>query len=226
MVGIGGGVPKGALPRLLVVDDDERVLRACARGLRSQCSVIVAANVQQAQRLLSDAAPSAALVDLHLGDGSGIDVIKELKAIAPAATALLMSGLMSFDAVVAAMRAGADDIILKPFTSSQVTAMLHARSSPRPAAPKATSKFFSLQRAHIPDDLTAREREIAHSLACGETAREIACNLRLSFHTIRTHIKNIYVKVGVSNRVELVRWVELESARPPRDPHRDDTGEE
>lgn len=42
-------------------------------------------------------------------------------------------------------------------------------------------------------------------LVLGFTAREIAGDLGLSFHTVRTHIRNIYEKLGVANRVELVR---------------------
>jgi DNA-binding CsgD family transcriptional regulator len=54
--------------------------------------------------------------------------------------------------------------------------------------------------------VTAREIEIIDSLVHGATAREIARQLDISFHTVRTHIRNIYLKVGVANRIELLRW--------------------
>jgi DNA-binding CsgD family transcriptional regulator len=54
--------------------------------------------------------------------------------------------------------------------------------------------------------LTSREQEILESLLSGATAREVAVELNISFHTARTHIRNIYHKTGVCNRVELIYW--------------------
>lgn len=54
--------------------------------------------------------------------------------------------------------------------------------------------------------VTKRERAIIDWLVCGATAREVAAELRLSLHTVRTHIRNVYAKLGVANRIELVRW--------------------
>ena len=54
--------------------------------------------------------------------------------------------------------------------------------------------------------ISTREAEIVDSLVSGLTAREIAADMRISFHTVRTHIKNIYEKLGVCSRVELIHW--------------------
>lgn len=54
--------------------------------------------------------------------------------------------------------------------------------------------------------LSVREQQIVESLLYGATAREVADDLRLSFHTVRTHIRNIYAKLGVGCRIELARW--------------------
>jgi len=54
--------------------------------------------------------------------------------------------------------------------------------------------------------LSPREMAVAERLIDGWTAHEIAADLGISFHTVRTHIRNIYIKAGVANRVELVRW--------------------
>ena len=55
-------------------------------------------------------------------------------------------------------------------------------------------------------EVTRRELEIIDYLVEGATARDVANQLHLSFYTVRTHIKNIYDKLGVMNRVELLRW--------------------
>jgi DNA-binding NarL/FixJ family response regulator len=54
--------------------------------------------------------------------------------------------------------------------------------------------------------LSLREEQIVSSLIVGATAREIARELELSFHTVRTHIRKIYAKIGICCRVELVNW--------------------
>ena len=54
--------------------------------------------------------------------------------------------------------------------------------------------------------LSLRELQIVDSLVHGATAKEIARELVLSFHTVRTHIRNIYGKLDICNRVELMRW--------------------
>jgi DNA-binding CsgD family transcriptional regulator len=51
------------------------------------------------------------------------------------------------------------------------------------------------------------------SLANGATAKEIAKELLISFHTVRAHIRNIYMKIGVCNRVELMRWLSYTGPR-------------
>jgi DNA-binding CsgD family transcriptional regulator len=54
--------------------------------------------------------------------------------------------------------------------------------------------------------LTVREQDVARFLVAGLTAREISSELEISFHTVRSHIRSLYFKTGVTNRVELVHW--------------------
>ncbi|MDA0170909.1 LuxR C-terminal-related transcriptional regulator [Solirubrobacter taibaiensis] len=68
------------------------------------------------------------------------------------------------------------------------------------------------------DPLTAREREIAELVAAGRTNRETAEQLVLSTRTIEAHLRNVYAKLGVRSRIELVRA--LQAAEPTRQPPR------
>ena len=68
------------------------------------------------------------------------------------------------------------------------------------------------------DLITARERQVIQSLLEGATAREVAQELELSLHTVRTHIRNIYGKTGVTSRLELLRWqIESDSDSYPKE---------
>jgi DNA-binding CsgD family transcriptional regulator len=59
-------------------------------------------------------------------------------------------------------------------------------------------------------EISARERQIVENLVLGLSAAEVSMILNISAHTVRTHIRNIYAKIGVSNRVELFRWHQFE----------------
>jgi DNA-binding CsgD family transcriptional regulator len=63
--------------------------------------------------------------------------------------------------------------------------------------------------------LSVRELEIVDALVVGASSRDIAHDLHLSYHTVRTHIRNIYAKTGVVNRVELVHWHERSVSATP-----------
>jgi DNA-binding NarL/FixJ family response regulator len=67
--------------------------------------------------------------------------------------------------------------------------------------------------------ITRREHEVIEALVEGATAREVAEALGLSFHTVRTHIRNIYEKTGAANRIELLKWQYAWRGDPEALPH-------
>jgi two-component system response regulator RegA len=106
--------------KILVVDDDEQLRHALERNLRRERDVYTAATTVEAIALARAHEPTLALVDLQLGTESGIELVRELRAQHPELRIVVMTGFGSIDATVAAMRAGADDVIAKPFTSAEV----------------------------------------------------------------------------------------------------------
>lgn len=106
--------------RILVVDDDASLREALHRGLRKGREVDVAANTVEAKRLAEAHPPELAVIDLQIGTENGIELVRELRSELPDATIVVMSGYGSIDATVAAMRAGADDVIQKPFTTAEL----------------------------------------------------------------------------------------------------------
>jgi DNA-binding CsgD family transcriptional regulator len=81
-------------------------------------------------------------------------------------------------------------------------------------ATTAGSSWTTYACSNEPALVSAREQQIIASLIVGATAREIANELRISVHTVRTHIRNIYSKTGVANRVELVLWTQRTDLSP------------
>lgn len=105
---------------VLVVDDDAALRGALHRGLRPGREVHVAANSAEAMKLAEAHPPELAVVDLQIGNENGIELVRVLRGAFPAAKIVIMSGYGSIDATVAAMRAGADDVIQKPFTTAEL----------------------------------------------------------------------------------------------------------
>lgn len=100
--------------KVLVVDDDERLLASWKRSVGRQRELLVASDREEALRLATEQLPDLAVVDLRLGGESGIDVIRELKRVHPPIQIALCSGYLSVATAVVAVRAGADVVLFKP----------------------------------------------------------------------------------------------------------------
>lgn len=109
---------RGALSSVLVVDDDEIFLAAVARDRTRR--VFTASSAKQALRIADEERPDLVLVDHRLGGESGITVVSELRKLDQEMTIALCSSYLSIVVAVEAMRAGADDVIPKPFTVRDV----------------------------------------------------------------------------------------------------------
>ena len=104
---------------VLVVDDDEQVLRSWKRAARGH-DVFTAIDPSTARHLAHAERPDLAIVDLRLGNASGIDLIRELKRDLPDLVLVLCSGYLSVAVAVAAVRAGAEIVVFKPITFHEI----------------------------------------------------------------------------------------------------------
>ncbi len=100
----------------MLVDDDERFLTAVSRGAHPGCSVVTAKDATSAVKVARETRPHLAIIDLRLDGGSGVKLIPELKREHPDMMIALCSSYLSVVAAVAAVQAGADHVLSKPFT--------------------------------------------------------------------------------------------------------------
>lgn len=149
-----------------------------------------------------------ALVDLGLPDGSGLDVIRRLKASSPN-TLCIVSTVLGDDAhIVAALSAGAEGYILKgqpeAVVRRQLVQLQHDIPALSPTIAKRIMEHFQ-RTGPVHDDtesLTARETDVLTMVSKGFRNAEVAQALGLAESTIATHIKSIYRKLGISSRAE------------------------
>jgi two-component system response regulator RegA len=116
-----------SLHNVLVVDDDERILGSWKRAARER-NIVTASDAVTARQLALTERPDLAIVDLRLGNASGIDLIRELKRDLPDLMVVLCSGYLSVAAAVAAVRAGADIVVFKPITFREILQRIEANS--------------------------------------------------------------------------------------------------
>jgi two-component system KDP operon response regulator KdpE len=122
-------------PRVLVCDDEPQILRALRVTLRDAgFDVLPAATAAEALDVAALHAPDAAILDLVLPDGDGIDITRQLREWG-ALPILVLSAVGDEDAKVRALEAGADDYVTKPFSPRELVARLRAvLRRARPAA--------------------------------------------------------------------------------------------
>src|SRR3954454_17470914 len=137
-------------PRVLVVDDEPQILRALRIVLRDAgFDVLQAASVEEALDAAALRPPAAAIVDLVLPDGDGIDVTRSLREWSRMPI-LVLSAVGEEDEKVRALEAGADDYVTKPFGARELVARLQAallRADPAASEPVIAADGLSLDLA-------------------------------------------------------------------------------
>jgi two-component system nitrogen regulation response regulator NtrX len=119
-------------PRILVIDDDDRVRISCLDLLRSRgYQAAGAAGAREGLRAFAERCPGAVILDLRLPDGTGIDVLRELQRQAPGLPVVVISGFGGVAEAVEAMRVGAADYVEKPIPSERLLGLLDRLLEPR-----------------------------------------------------------------------------------------------
>ena len=153
--------------RVLVVDDEPRVREVVARYLeRDGHAVEVAADGEEARRLLADFMPDLVVLDVMLPARSGLDVLREIRRRGELPVILLTARADEADRV-AGLELGADDYVVKPFSPRELAARV--RSVLRRTRPR--SSVGSLAFDGLTIDLTSREVSVK-GFGVGLTARE------------------------------------------------------
>lgn len=125
----------GDIRNVLVVEDDIQLLATYERILARSGNYVVetAASVGAAKASARAHPPDAAIIDMNIAGESGIDLIVELRAQDPHIRVVLISGYNSVESTVAAMRAGADEVLCKPITAAELVKRLNGEATNVPA---------------------------------------------------------------------------------------------
>lgn len=132
---------------LLLIDDDDAFARVMARALGQRGYVVsVAGDADTALQAIAVKAPDRIVLDLKLGGESGLALIAPLRARAPRARLLLLTGYASIATAVEAIRRGADDYLAKPVDADALIAALEGTAHADPSLPPAPGAPPTLRR--------------------------------------------------------------------------------
>jgi DNA-binding NarL/FixJ family response regulator len=191
--------------RLLCVDDHRIVREGIALILAREPDITVvatAATVEEAVAEFKRHLPDVTLMDLRLGDKSGIDAIREIRREYPTARIVVLTMYQGDEDIHRALSAGATTYLLKDALSDdliRVVRDVHAGGHPMPSDVRARLD----QRAAQPT-LTPREIQVLQLVSQGKRNKEIAAILGLSEDTVPVHVKNIFAKLRVNERTAAV----------------------
>ncbi len=201
--------------------DDHGLFRA---GVRAELDSITdevevvgeAGTVGEAVAGIAHKKPDVVLLDVHMPDGGGAEVLRRSRPDNPEVVFLALSVSDAAEDVIAVIRAGARGYVTKTISSHELVRAVVRDSegdavfSPRLAGFVLDAFADRPGAAPISDPeldlLTPRERDVLRLLARGYAYKEIAAELFISVKTVETHVSSVLRKTQLSNRYELSRW--------------------
>ena len=197
--------------RIMIVEDDPTVLQRFTRMIVNSAHfqlMFTCNNVATAIKALNEFQDQTdvLLVDLGLPDGSGLEVIQLAAHLRPQMPIMVISVFGDEKHVIAAIEACASGYILKDDDHTEVEqAILQLCAGGSPISPAVASHLLKRLRPETEAvKLTKTELEVLRMIAKGFTAQEVAEMKSVSYHTITSHIKNIYGKLHITSRAEAV----------------------
>lgn len=193
--------------RVLLVDDHPLVREGIAHLLVDGGMRVVgqASSLSEGTTLATSTDADVLVVDVSLGDGSGLDLVRAARVLRPQLGVVVLTMHSDDETLLAALDAGASSLVLKTSTSDEVLAMVR-RAAAAPDSFTAVGLGDALRRRanRVVPKLTTRELEVLQRLAAGDSVAGMAKTLYMSESTVKTHIGKLYPKLGAHNRASAV----------------------
>ncbi len=201
--------------RVFLVEDHRLFSSGVKAELGEEFEIVGDADgVASAVEGIAAAVPDVVLLDVHLPDGGGADVIGAVAFGNPDVRFLALSVSDAADDVIVVIRAGARGYVTKSISPKDLAdAIRRVHEGDAVFSPRLAGFVLDAFAGTIPppvdpelDQLTTREREVLRFIARGYAYKEVARELHISVKTVEAHVSAVLRKLQLSNRYELSRW--------------------
>ena len=202
-------------PRVVIVDD-HTLFRSGVRSELAQFVDVVgeAGTVAAAIDTIREATPDVVLLDVHMPDGGGLAIIREIASRQPEVRFLALSVSDAPEDVIELVRAGARGYVTKTISPEELAgAVARVAAGEVVLSPRLAGFVLDVftageTRSADPelDQLTPREIEVLELIARGYLYKEVAQKLGVSVRTVETHVSAVLHKLHLPNRHQLARW--------------------
>ena len=207
-------------PRVFLVDDHELIRSGIKAEIADAVDIVGDADeVVAATEMIIERRPDVVLLDVHMPDGGGLRVLRDVRASCTDVRFLALSVSDAAEDVIAVVQAGASGYVTKNISGADLIEAIEriragdAVFSPMLAgfvleafASGTTSSAASSTGDPDLDQLTARERQVLRLIARGYTYKEAGAELGISSRTVETHVSSVLHKLQLSNRHQLSNW--------------------
>jgi len=196
----------GAAPRILIVDDEEALLETLARAARARgYEAATAREGEEAWALLCTQPFDVVVTDLRMPGVDGPELMERIWSNGMPARVIVITGFATLEAAIECLRKGAVDFLVKPCEMETFLKSVEKALARPNAHPTAEPDWEWLVKRYR---LSRRQEQILRILyATSKPILALAEELCLSPHTVRSHVKAAYAKLGVSSRAQLLRRI-------------------
>jgi DNA-binding NarL/FixJ family response regulator len=191
--------------RIVLADDHELVLEGLRSLIEAEPDMEVLAAVKDGGGCVDAVRrhrPDVVVLDLEMGPMGGLQCLESLRSDHPAVRVLVLTAYSDGESMRAALEGGASGFALKTEPPQQTVASIRQVSRGQLVFPLAARRWLLRAPAPNPSQPTDREMEILALVSEGLTNAQIARRLRVSDNTVKFHLQNVYLKLGVRNRTE------------------------
>nr|WP_307856708.1 response regulator transcription factor [Catenulispora pinistramenti] len=200
-----------AVIRVVVADDQAAVRDGLVALLSVTPGVEVvgeAADGAAAVAAAETLRPDVVLMDLRMPGMDGVEATRQIGQSAPGVRIVVLTTHADDASILKALRAGATGYLTKESGRAEIARAIEAAASGQSVLDDGVAATLLAAAVDVPAsvDLTPREAEVLTLIARGKSNTEIAEELFVSAATVKTHINNLFAKIGVRDRVQAVRY--------------------
>jgi DNA-binding NarL/FixJ family response regulator len=200
---------KTTLPKRIIIVEDDHIIRNAFVTLIQQSGDYTVANAysnaEAAIKNVKDDAPDICLMDIELPGMNGIEAIPKIKALSPNTQVVVVTVYENDDLVFKALCEGASGYLTKNMPPQKlIDSLKELENGGAPMSTNIARLVVSSFHKNRQSPLTARELEVLELLSSGKSYSTIADQLFVDKETVKSHIKNIYLKLEVHSKAEAI----------------------